>query len=658
MIGILPTTTDQNGVEKINLPVSEYHPPKAVEDLTLKIRQDYQIGYDILHRPFKEFNDMSLLQRMDADQKAFNIYVPPKTEDPTKKWQWNGVRPTTRNKVLSVCAHLVSGMSYPGIFAQSDEDEEDKKMAYVMRELVEWNIKHSDYEMTFLYGVLAALVNPVAYVHVDYAEVFQTIKVRQNNGEITTEEVLDKVLSGFQIHNVPADEILIANPYEFHLQRQRFLIRKRLVDYDELKAKYGKHANWKYISPGIKALYNSNDGMFYEQFDEDLMTLGEEVIYHNRQEDLEVPYVNGIYLGDTNVKANPIRHRDNKNRPKYCYVKLGAEPIDEKRFWAYKSLAAKLANEQESGDQMWRMQMDGTLMEVMGGLAGFGTGKLDSRIIFPGAVTNFTKEARVEQINKGRNLAAGWNAIANIERDEAQSSQSEQRGGQVEDRNMTAYQVAKIEQNARVNLGIIGRMIIQMVAHIGELVVDDIVTYQSIGHLEETSGGTTKMTYRNFLLSNKTKDGKKLTEKIVFDGGLINRNMSEKERKRESFKIKKQQGKDAKLTKVNPVLFSRLNFLIEIEPEAWMPKNERFEKLLKLENYDRLIASPVIRSDPDALIAVTRDFLLEPIAKGESEKYLPKDKQNIINQLMASKPQGASQAGPIKRVGVETLLRE
>jgi len=138
------------------------------------------------------------------------------------------------------------------------------------------------------------------------------------------------------------------------LQRQRFIIRKRLIDYDEAKAIYGEHTNFSYVSPGIKVLYNSSDGMFYEQFDENIPTLCEEATYFNRREDIQVVFINGIYMGDSNVNANPIKHRDNKNRPKYPYVKFGAEPIDEKSFYFYKSLVARLANSQEEFDHLHR----------------------------------------------------------------------------------------------------------------------------------------------------------------------------------------------------------------------------------------------------------------------------------------------------------------
>jgi len=661
MIGLLPTNAEQ--LKKL---ASSYNPSQEVKDLTDKIRQDYQIGYDINHRPFVEFNDMSLIERMNVDQKAFNAYVYPKSEDPEESWRWNGVRPTTMNKVLLTCAHLVSGMMYPGFFAQNDQDEEDKEMAYIMDDLMEWNIKHSDYELTFLYGVLAALINPVAYVHVDYTEVLQTIKVKNESGEYTKQQIVDEVLSGLQFHNIPADEIMITNAYQYHLQKQRAIIRRRWIDYDEAKARHGNHENFEYVWPGVKVLYNKDDSMFYDQVDDEVSTMCEEVTYYNRREDLEVVFVNGVYMGDSDVNANRMTHRDNKNRPKYPYIKFGAEPIDEKRFYFYKSMTAKLANDQEIGDQWWRTLMDGSLLEVMAPIATIGALDVDSNFNYPGAQIELPAEASVQTIGTGRNLGVGWTALQQIESSMSSTAKGSDRAPDVSAD--TAYQASLVEKNAKISLGIIGVMIVKMVREIGSLASDNIIKYQTIGVLENVIGETQKMKYRNFLLPDKESKGKKITEKIMFDAELDNMKMpknkkAQKEWKiQQGFKIRDEEGESTKIYRVNPIKFANLSFFAIVDPESWIPKNERFEELMSLEKYDRLVANPLIAGDPEAMINVTRDFLLRATVKGDTDKYLPKDKEKIAQQFMNNQQTPgqipSSPKGPLKRPNLEAIMRE
>ena len=102
MIGDLLLDKNKNPIA----PVSDYQPPEPVTDLTSLIMRDYGIGIRIQRQTFAEFNDMSLLDRMDKDQKAFNSYVLPPSDDPDESWRWNGVRPVTRNKVMSIAAIL------------------------------------------------------------------------------------------------------------------------------------------------------------------------------------------------------------------------------------------------------------------------------------------------------------------------------------------------------------------------------------------------------------------------------------------------------------------------------------------------------------------------------------------------------------------------
>ena len=126
-------TLELNEKNEILNQKSEWQPSEEVKNLVAKIKQDYQTGFNINHRAFMQFNDMSLIERMNVDQKAFMAYIQPKSQDPDEAWRWGGVRPITLNKIFTMLAHLVSSMMYPGIFAQNDQDEEDKEMAEIMK---------------------------------------------------------------------------------------------------------------------------------------------------------------------------------------------------------------------------------------------------------------------------------------------------------------------------------------------------------------------------------------------------------------------------------------------------------------------------------------------------------------------------------------------
>jgi hypothetical protein len=595
--------------------VSNFQPSTAVRELTMKVRQDYQTGYDIMNRPFREFNDKSMLTRMDLDQKAFNSYVDPASTDPDESWRYNGVRPLTRNKIISIAAHVTAQLMYPKVFAQNNQDKEDKAAAQVMRDMIEWNIRNSDYELSFLYGVISALTNPAVIVQADFAEVMESIKVRGEDGSIRMEEVVDDILSGFHMHVVPLDELFITNPYEFHIQRQKAIIRRRFIDYTEANAIYGGHENWVYVQPGVRALLNEDDGTFYDQKDDELNNLVEEAIYYNRQEDVEIPFVNGIYHGDDNVDHNMMKHRDTLNRPKYPFAKSGYEPIDEKRFFYYKSAVFKLANEQDVLDRMWRMAMDGTFLDTMPPVIISGDDIIDTGVVFPGAVTSVSKDTKANPLRVA-NPNSAFNAISSIEQAAAESSQDNSRQGISSAGAQTAFETAKIEQNARIQLGLFGKMIGALVKDFGHLMIDDIIHHQTVGQAEELMSGDVAMKFRSFLLPEQTIDGKSVTKSIVFTDEFMGRNTTLSD----SFKQLEEEGgidSDVRIYKVNPFLFSRLKFMLSVDADVLLPKNEAFEKAMNLEAYDRMIVDPFTNKK-----AVSQDFLIETFAKGDSDRYM------------------------------------
>lgn len=612
--------------------VSDYQPPVEVRELTMRVRDDYQTGDDILNRPFREFNDKSVIQRMDLDQKAFNSYVDPMSGDPEESWRYNGVRPLTRNKIISIAAHVTAALIYPKVFAQNTNDKEDKAAASVMRDLIEWNIQNSDYELSFLYAVISALTNPAVILQEEFSEVMETIKVKSENG-VSYQEIIDDVFSGFQMHIVPVDEFLITNPYEFHLQRQKSVIRRRFINYSEAEARYGDHENFKYVKPGVRTLYDDESGSFYDQKDDSLEDLCEEVIFYNRTEDLEVPFVNGIYHGDENVDHNMIKHRDQKGRPKYPFAKSGYEPIDEKRFFYYKSAVFKLANEQDVLDRMWRMAMDGTFLDTMPPVIISGDDQVDTGVVFPGQTTGFSKDTKATPLRVA-NPNSAFNAIQGIEQSASESSQDPSRAGLSQPGSQTAFETARIESNARTQLGLFGKMVAALVKDFGFLMIHDIIRYQTVGEAEEMMSGEIRMKFRSFVLPEQIENGKKVSKSIIFTDEFMGRTPT----MQDSFNLLEEQGgpdADKKLYKVNPHLFSRLSFMITVDPDTLMPRNEAFEKAMNLEAYDRMILDPYTNKQ-----AVSQDFLVETFAKGDSDRYmLSSEKLMGMNLDEAATPQ-------------------
>lgn len=635
MIGQIITFEKVNGVLKpVNGELSPYQPTEDVVEITRHVKRDYQTGIDILYDPRREFNNKSVLDELNDNQQAFLMYPRQDLIDPEENWRWNGVRPVTRNRILSLAAHLTANTLIPGVFAQNPDDEEDREMAEIMRAMIEWNVRNSDYDVTFLYAVIAGLVNPVAYLGVEFIEAVQMIKTRTRNG-IKREEAIDDVLSGLQVSSIPLDEILITNPYEYEIQRQRALGRRQYIEYSQLEKIFGNHPNWKFVTPGVKTIYNEEDGTFYDQRDEDLDTLAERFEYFNRGDDLQIPFINGIYLGETDVLANPMKHRDQENRPKYPLIKFGAEPIDEKRFFFYKSIASKLMQNYKLTNRIWQIVVDTEVLNLKPPVGVMGDDKLGTDIYYPGAAVNVGKDTSFMQFPTG-NAASGYNLLSFIDQDTNESTQDPIRGGVAAAGQQTAFEISRIEQNARTQLGLIGKMMIQMVRDLGDRMIENIIQHETVANIEEVVSGTLRLKFRRFLLPGQ---GGEKTREINFDDSLIGTEMTEAAvSKRKQILFEQEGGTEGnkRISLVNPNIFKKIKFMAIVDAEVLMPKNEALETALKLDAYAKAITNPLIASDVEAMENVTKDLLLGALkpTKGREHKYLPKRKpQNVLQAV-------------------------
>lgn len=634
MLGPLDVPTDKNG--EVLLPVSEFTDVATPQEMTRtgQVRDDFQTGHTIMNRPYREFNDRSLITYTNDNQQAFNSYIPPRSQDPDDSWRAQTVRPVTRNKLISIAAHITAQIIVPTTNAQNRDDEEDRQAAKVMNDLIEWTIENTMYERKFVDAVIAALVNPATILHAEYVEVMRTVRQRLADGEIDITEAIDDVLSGFQTSVVPSDQLFISNIYEKDVQRQRFLVRRQFISYDEAAVLYHDRENFRFVKPGIQVVFVDRLATFYEQNDEDLdETQVEVATYYNRGADLQITMVNGIMMDDPN---NPNPRVDKL----YPFAKSGYEPVDEGSFFYYKSAADKLGPDQELVDTLYNMVMDGTFLQLMPPMATFGNEELDSNIFVPGSTHSFREDTKIESIAPPSDLRAGLAASGEVERSMSESSTDPRQSGIAGPGEKTAFEVERLEVNARVNLGLFGKMIGFLVEDYGTLMVGDILQHYTVGQVMELTGGDTRLNFRKFLLPNVNETGRSVSRQIEFTTDMAS--MGEEDRLKQSLELfDREGGFDAtkRIVQVNPTVFRELKFKVSVDTDAMLPKSKNIEKALRLEAYDRMIQNPLL--DPET---VTREFLVEAFKPGESDRF------------MSKKPANAPAAAPVEQTGVNDNL--
>jgi hypothetical protein len=244
----------------------------------------------------------------------------------------------------------------------------------------------------------------------------------------------------------------------------------------------------------------------------------------------------------------------------------------------------------------------------------FGTEEVDSSVITPGTITTFREDTRFQPIDVGSDLNAGLAAINQVERSMFESSTDPLQSGQSLRGAQTAFEIARLEQNAKTVLGLFGKMIAFLIEDFGKLRLSSILQFMTVGDVMETTSEIGKLRFKNVLVPDRTVDGKKMSRRIDFELELP----AETE-EMEFALMQEEEEKGIRIVKVNPNLFKKLKYKVQVDADFKMVQSEAVRKALNLEAYDRAIQNPIADQE-----AVLREFLLEVYRPGEADKFIRK----------------------------------
>lgn len=623
-------TLNKNGEisTKVN-PISLYQPTGLERDRLAMIRQNFSEGYTVMMRPRREFNDLTMIERLAVDQMAWSIYQPNDGDslagDQVNSWRSNAVRPIVRNKVFSIAGHITARTLYPRIVAFDKDSTEQHDAAQVMSDLLEWSTfnTNSSFADVSLSAVLAALVEPVSIVGTQYVTIYKTIKTtKKASGGWNTKEVIDEDMSGFQDESIPPDQIYVQDFYQPDIQKQGWVIRRRIRPYGFIQTLYpvSKYPNMGFVKPGMQVIFNDANQQFYEAYDLAIrQDEAEEVIYENKRLDLRLITVNRVLITDPD-EPNP---REDKLYP---YVTFGYEalrPNGDCFYW--KSLAFKTMPDDKIVNTLYPMIIDGSYLAIMPPVILAGDDIIASDVIVPGAVTTIGPNSTVNPILvQSQNLKAGFDALQKVESSITESSADSPNPANDLAPDGTAYQIYKAEANAKVLMGPFLQMVAKYVKQMGRLRIGDIKQYLTLPELQVIEGSANNpLIYKTFVLPHGKARQK--GKKIQFSSDLPMKPIFSDKFLDLSFGVKDKETKKQGLALVNPILFRDLNYMCMVTPDVVSPMSEELERAYALELWDKAIQDPTHGFDQEEM----NKMILEhyPMTRKHPEKYLAPPQQ-------------------------------
>jgi hypothetical protein len=610
-------------VNKKNEPereMADYSPDEKTRDVMSMILKHFVLATTNLYTPRVEFNDLSVIARDQYDQMLFNTYQPNNGEawegEPQRAWRSRAMRPVVRNKIMSIAAHATARLIFPKVFAFNKSSDEQQEAAKVMEDLMEWSGDQSNYSFTALMRVITALSSPASIGYTEYGEVMRTVKTEKVGGKWVEKRVRDEAYPCFMDSVVPVDQFYIQNVYEPDVQKQGFVIWRKVYSFSEAQSKYnGVYDNFKYVKPGVQTIYDDANRSFYYVYDPNMRSEDiEEIVYWNKNLDLKIVMVNGVMMTDCD---NPNPRQDKL----YPFDKFGYEPINN-RFFYYKSLAFKLQHDSEIVNTLYQMTIDGTYLSIFKPMINRGGEIIASDVIVPGAVTTFSSpDANLEAIDVGSDLRAGLETLSVVEKSINESSQEPLQAGIAESGSgTTAFEISRLEKNANTVLGLFIQMIAKHVKDFGKLRMGDILQYMTVPEVIDITDNA-PLVYKSFLIRGKDSSKNK---KVEFDSEMPDE-YSEEDFLDASYDLLEEgKKKNMEIAKVNPSIFRELKYMVTVSPDVMNPRSEDLERALSLETFDRMIAQPLV-FDP----IETGKILLNTtkVTSKEPDKYLVKPQQ-------------------------------
>ena len=630
--------------------LSQYTPTPEEAECRTQLLKDFRMGWQTMHLPRPEFNDISLYQRYIIDMLAFNTYQEndgnPMMEDRVGGWQSQALRPIIRNSAIAIAAHQTARQLVPKIFAYNEGEEEQRDVANVMSYLVDWAREQANYPYMALYRNIGALYSPISWGLTEYVQMYRSIKDSKSGGKWTYKKVIDEEESGFKHTPIACDQVYFSNFYERDVQKQDFIILRRILSYDRAVEKYpvSVYPNMVHVKPGIIVTMDDANRGFYQVYDPHMRGEEvEEVIRWRKSTDSRDVMINGVLLTEPWAE-NP---RSDHQYPWDAFYYL---PINE-RCIAGKSLVFHLQNDAKLENEWYQMITDAGKLNLFPPTVTTGSDKIGTDVIVPGLNLSFSDQD--VQINPLKTadasmIAMGMNILEKIEQSIHESSQSPiQQGQEKLGPQSTAYEISRIEQNASTVLGLTIKFFTYMhVIPYGKLLLNDILQYMTIPDAEKITDDGALM-YRTFYAKEPGKNGKQ--NKIQFDMNMPEE-MTEDEKLKMSWMLLKAQGgikSDTTLWKVNPILFREHKFKFAVDADVLNPRSAELERAFDLETYDRAVGSPVANQE-----AIFKDLLMgsNPKTQRNPEKYVMKAEpvQTVANGQpgtpSASKPSSPTAA--------------
>ena len=332
---------------------------KKIKEQTLKEREKVSYVYsevkymldDVMNQSYTKFNDRTLKQYLDDNQKRANSYVPSREEQGKAEWQANFFSKTTRNKVKALIAGIAKNPPDVSISAFDERNQQSIKRGEIMNTLVEASFVTGDKnpQLEMYMDSWNCTINGTVVKYDGYLKTKDTVRIVTDydptTGEVEFEEREEIIEDECIEIDIPLQNFLIRDPYIRNVQDQPAIAWVEYIDKDKLEYEYGNFKNFDKIKSG-KALVGREEIQTFFKAEWDTRTKENqyEVIKYFRKygkdKDIYRIVINGVLILDTPLLWG-------RKKKKYPFATTIFEPFANSKFFWGNSLPNILMGEQD-----------------------------------------------------------------------------------------------------------------------------------------------------------------------------------------------------------------------------------------------------------------------------------------------------------------------
>lgn len=629
-------------------PKKLYNPTPEESKIISAVWKQWQQADQDRQSALRFFNDRTLAEYVGDSVDRFNGYIEPRT-DPAKDWGAKVFNNVTRNKTIAIIAQITNERVRGEFFAQNMDDEDDQRVAELVKKLEDYTYYKNKDDEQQLYAVLEAAVKGTVVGYEGYKRSGRKIKeiesYNPDTGEIKWKEKTIFDWDDVYGEIIPLLDFYPGNIWIREMQKQPFVIWRTLFDWDVFQLEFGKYKNAQYVQPSQELLgterveqSTTTDQATTLYVSDSLLQNQVEVIrYFNKWTDEFHILANGVLLTNV-VSPMPWDHKD------FPFWSSIFEPFAIDCFYG-KSLPDKLKSNQDVLNVLYRLGLDQQALATNPPIMTTGIENVRDESLWPG------KRLIVDDKNNSEAMVipgpsqSFFNIMKMVEDNMNKSAIDDPSSGSATSRT-TAFEVGIANDAAKKLLSLFLKTLEYGVRDKTILRVKNILQFYRLPKVKDVTSEEDAMDYRRVIIDNtELSDGSVGRQVVQIVGSQAELPPTDMITKMELGLMK--QGQNVAFSFITTQKLKNIDLLIKIIPNSSIKMSEAMQRVVELD-YQKTIntfypdlvdrqkafeeLSTAFQKDPKKLIAATPQMPAPPgtaPAGGNQPNALPRSGPSV-----------------------------